>query len=335
MNIVCIIDHEILTKEDDVVVTQCGHLFHRTCITEWLASSRTCPNCRQTTATASLIKLFLENDDNKSNDLHNELLKSNEQLSKELDEFRDKANAVEKELIDTKVKYRALSEKVKNLERTKQIDDMMLASLRTIKEDSAAEIVKLNRQMSTMKLDLLAEKELRRIHQQTLHKLDPLNENYDLKNVSADEGTKDSSYSLPWLEISIQPSSSSNSVKKDQNYVIPSKIQKANNDKSTPYNFNYKRSHNEPNGITNSEPFRFSQQSRTNACDVKEGSTASPRNAFIFGSSSRFSSPFRFGTTSSPLSSSSNLANDSGETHFANYRDSRNGSIDSPRASDR
>lgn len=25
---------------------RCGHVFHRTCIDDWLEHSRTCPNCR-------------------------------------------------------------------------------------------------------------------------------------------------------------------------------------------------------------------------------------------------------------------------------------------------
>jgi hypothetical protein len=37
MNLVCIIDSEVLNKDDDIVVTLCGHVFHRNCVSSWLA----------------------------------------------------------------------------------------------------------------------------------------------------------------------------------------------------------------------------------------------------------------------------------------------------------
>jgi len=32
--------------DDDEVTTECGHAFHRACLSHWLSNHRNCPNCR-------------------------------------------------------------------------------------------------------------------------------------------------------------------------------------------------------------------------------------------------------------------------------------------------
>lgn len=35
------------TSEDVLVMTECNHVFHKSCCEEWLNHARTCPVCRQ------------------------------------------------------------------------------------------------------------------------------------------------------------------------------------------------------------------------------------------------------------------------------------------------
>ncbi|KAG5677386.1 hypothetical protein PVAND_007149 [Polypedilum vanderplanki] len=370
MNIVCIIDAEILTKEDDIVVTPCGHVYHRECISEWISSSRTCPSCRTIISINSLIKIYFENDDTRANDLHNELMKTNEKLSKELKEFRDKANRQEAELIDLKIKHREITEKAKNFERVKQIDDMTLASLRSIKEDSTKEILKLSNQVTLLKLDLLAEKELRRIHQSTLHKLDPQNHNYDVKKVIIEENSElvnDSSILPPWMQfnsISSINQINTGTVPKDKNYVIPAKIQKANcsnenvtsSPKACSYNFNSKRAMKSSTFPPDGQAFSFGLNITTGNCnslDIKENSHAqkslpeaaitekeqSSRFSFGLNNPSNFSSLFRFGSNSNAQeeasTSYSSDINQTSNSSFCLYREPRKSIMKSPRTSER
>lgn len=172
------------------------------------------------------------------NELQNDLLKNVEKLQKELTEIKDKANKQQAELLLVNTKYRESCQQVKDLEKTKQLDDMSMTSLKYIKEESAKEILKLNQQVSTLKLDLLAEKQLRRIHQTELHKFDPTNANYNAKNIAReDEQNSDVAANQPinysitpfWLMKNEADSCETNkkSAKNDKPYIIPSKIQKS------------------------------------------------------------------------------------------------------------
>lgn len=127
------------------------------------------------------------------------------------------------------------------------MDDMAIAGLKNIRDETAEEIVKLNQHLNTLKLDLLAEKQLRRIQQLSLHNFDPQNENYDTQTIKIDEtksrpvstdsdepmnlanGTSKNAI-VPFWKLSCEAkpvpavdAKSNNSA----SYIIPSKIQKA------------------------------------------------------------------------------------------------------------
>ena len=41
---ICLVDFE---NQDDVVLLDCNHMFHNTCILEWCSHKADCPNCRE------------------------------------------------------------------------------------------------------------------------------------------------------------------------------------------------------------------------------------------------------------------------------------------------
>lgn len=188
-----------------------------------LFSSRTCPTCRTATSINSLTKLFFEIDDNKANLNLEEILKTNDELSQKLKDEQ---------------------EKCKELERRKQLDEMAIAGLNAIKKDSQQKIVELNHWIKTLKLDLLAEKQLRRIHQLSLQDFDPQNENYNTANIKLEVLPEpvNALEALPKptngpLEFSLQLNCEAkvvdNGAAKSSAtapYIVPSKIQKAGRD---------------------------------------------------------------------------------------------------------
>lgn len=106
-----------------------------------------------------------------------------------------------------------------------------LAGFRVIKEESEKEIVKLKEQVQMLSLDLLAEKQLRRIHQKALANLDPKNIDYDVSSVVIEEkqqdnqeGTSKNFKITPFWKLDCETKAESESSKP---FVIPSKIQKA------------------------------------------------------------------------------------------------------------
>lgn len=126
-------------------------------------------------------------DDNKANLNIDEILKNNEETLEKLKKAEERSNKFEAEFR----RLYAMSSKFKALERQKQLDDMAISGLKSIKADSTKEILKLNQRINTLKLDLLAERQLRRTHQMSLHEFDPQNGDYDMASV--DVGERDTS----------------------------------------------------------------------------------------------------------------------------------------------
>lgn len=46
MQICCSICKDIFIHHSEVVVTECGHLYHNLCVSEWFKNHSTCPQCR-------------------------------------------------------------------------------------------------------------------------------------------------------------------------------------------------------------------------------------------------------------------------------------------------
>ena len=61
-NICSICIDSLFSVNNDVSVTQCGHMFHKTCLENWMNTSTTCPNCK-TGITATIRKTFPDVDD--------------------------------------------------------------------------------------------------------------------------------------------------------------------------------------------------------------------------------------------------------------------------------
>jgi hypothetical protein len=156
--------------------------------------------------------------------------------------MKEKTKKLELELRETQEKLRESSANEKRLERQKQMDEMTIAGITGIKNESTKEIIKLTQRLGTVKLDLLAERQLRRIHQTTLHELNPEDENYNPRTVQFDETVNGSSdlialssspfvsgifkESPPILDYSLNKQIV---VPETKPYIIPSKIQKGSN----------------------------------------------------------------------------------------------------------
>lgn len=58
LNLNCVICAELFTHSDEVYVTSCGHMFHHTCLMQWLERSKTCPQCRNKCTTRNIIRVY-------------------------------------------------------------------------------------------------------------------------------------------------------------------------------------------------------------------------------------------------------------------------------------
>lgn len=116
-----------------------------------------------------------------------EILKNNDELTKKHKIEEQKAQSLEIKNRALEAEQKETEVKVKGLERQKQLDEMAIAGLKSIKDDSANEIVRLNEVVRMLKLDLLAEKQLRRLYQCALHVFDPHNINYNIEALNTDQ----------------------------------------------------------------------------------------------------------------------------------------------------
>ncbi|XP_017867218.1 PREDICTED: E3 ubiquitin-protein ligase TRAIP [Drosophila arizonae] len=58
LNLNCVICAELFTPSDEVYVTSCGHMFHHTCLMQWLERSKTCPQCRNKCTTRNILRVY-------------------------------------------------------------------------------------------------------------------------------------------------------------------------------------------------------------------------------------------------------------------------------------
>ncbi|XP_062127563.1 E3 ubiquitin-protein ligase TRAIP [Drosophila sulfurigaster albostrigata] len=58
LNLNCVICAELFTQSDEVYVTTCGHMFHHTCLMQWLERSKTCPQCRNKCTNRNIIRVY-------------------------------------------------------------------------------------------------------------------------------------------------------------------------------------------------------------------------------------------------------------------------------------
>ncbi|KAL5287770.1 TRAIP family protein [Megaselia abdita] len=58
MSFICLICTDHLLYED-VHVTNCGHMFHLKCISDWIKRSKSCPQCRKKCSEANIFKVYI------------------------------------------------------------------------------------------------------------------------------------------------------------------------------------------------------------------------------------------------------------------------------------
>lgn len=184
-----------------------------------------------------------------------------------------------------------------------------MAGYRALKDDSEKEIIRLKEQVNNLALDLLAEKQLRRIHQTTLSKLESDNPNYDIATVLNEEkpllaGEKNKHYSItPFWQLNCEATKTGAIPKekeKSERYAVPRKIQKAD---TKPIQI-------QPTRMTPEFKFRHHYKSSALPTETIRPRSLSPVPAFSMTLTAKAFPQFQFGCSSSstlPTSQNKNL----------------------------
>ncbi|XP_066262668.1 E3 ubiquitin-protein ligase TRAIP-like isoform X1 [Euwallacea similis] len=131
MHITCVICSDLFTPSADIYSTQCGHIFHYTCLLHWFENSKTCPQCRNKVSTKSLVRLYVNVA--QSQDLGDDVTVLQHKLdsiefSMKLKEQEMKNIAIKNKEIENKNK--ALLLHVKELETSERTYDSIVAALK-------------------------------------------------------------------------------------------------------------------------------------------------------------------------------------------------------------
>ncbi|KAG5872566.1 hypothetical protein JTB14_033983 [Gonioctena quinquepunctata] len=161
MNISCVICSDLFLPGSEVHSTTCGHMFHYTCLMNWLERSKSCPQCRSRVTESTIHRLFfnLANTDAGQADvgtLVNQVenlqfkISLNEKNNKK---YREKIHKLESQT-------RGLREEVSQLENKEKVHESAIHALKDqiayfkgkAKESDqlSAEIVRLKNSMKNM-----------------------------------------------------------------------------------------------------------------------------------------------------------------------------------------
>lgn len=112
LNLNCVICAELFTQTADVYVTKCGHMFHYSCLCQWLERSKSCPQCRNKCTQANVHRVYfnLANLDTSTIDIGT--------LQEKLDNVQLKLQCTEKELKQSEEQVKTLKDTQKKCMKT-------------------------------------------------------------------------------------------------------------------------------------------------------------------------------------------------------------------------
>ncbi|XP_065917083.1 E3 ubiquitin-protein ligase TRAIP-like [Dysidea avara] len=142
LRISCVICTDNLSN--DLATTPCGHVFHFACLSQWLAHSNTCPQCRDKCAKKSVIKLYI---DSSASDVEKDVADlDSEQLKAELTSARQSKKEQEDVLAKTKRELQDVKEELvawqcqcnsacQKLEQQKDVASMLKREINRLNEE--------------------------------------------------------------------------------------------------------------------------------------------------------------------------------------------------------
>lgn len=154
----CSICQEALSASAICVTTKCGHVFHQTCVSQWIANSRTCPSCRAACTSSALVRLYFTTSlaDMSQRDIESvtdKLVSAQETVAK----LRQENVTIKSELATATDSKKTLKKLVSTLDEMNKRKDHLLKYQTTQMKDYAAQKAKadaMSKKVSEMTLKL-------------------------------------------------------------------------------------------------------------------------------------------------------------------------------------
>lgn len=158
--ITCIICSDLILPNSEIFTTQCGHLFHHTCLIQWLERAKNCPQCRNKATEKTIHRVYLNYNNSESNDVDPSLLQH------KIDSLQFNLTLKEKDVQNYKEKYKkaktqnvALRGEIQELENKVRTHDSVQNALRDqiiYFKSKCKENEKLTQEVSRLKTNLRA-----------------------------------------------------------------------------------------------------------------------------------------------------------------------------------
>lgn len=126
-----------------------------------------------------VIKLYFEIDDGKAALNMEDILNTNDELTKKMNKLEGTNSAQNLVIQENQIRMKELSEAIRLSESNKSLEAMALSGYKALHGETMVKMTELQEEVKVLKLDLMAERELRRIHQGKLRQFDPKNDNYN------------------------------------------------------------------------------------------------------------------------------------------------------------
>lgn len=120
-SISCSICLDDFTFQTEQVTLSCGHVYHKTCVHNWLQENSVCPECRSGTADESIRSIYLHFGETSIVEHDRRKQKKIESLEKCVDDLKKKFKTEEKTKRDYKLKYGNVDAEL--IQRTKEVEE--------------------------------------------------------------------------------------------------------------------------------------------------------------------------------------------------------------------
>uniref|UniRef100_W8C3A1 TRAF-interacting protein n=1 Tax=Ceratitis capitata TaxID=7213 RepID=W8C3A1_CERCA len=161
LNLNCVICAELFAASDDVRATNCGHMFHISCLKQWMERSKSCPQCRTKCTDRNIFRLYfnLANLDTSTIDVGS-LQEQVDNASLQLKMKEQELNKAELQIRELKERQVKAAKTIQAMEQKLQKNDFIILSyseqLKILKteakmsDDLRKEVERLKQQIKTI-----------------------------------------------------------------------------------------------------------------------------------------------------------------------------------------
>ncbi|CAH2095079.1 unnamed protein product [Euphydryas editha] len=189
MNMLCTICNLLIIHVENIYVTKCGHIFHFHCLSQWISSSKTCPQCRNQITKRSIFRVYPTITNEVPGAIVTMLRSRLDDTLLQLRKQTEKFNEHKDLLIDARVKlHNHLQQKLSNKEELRNKDLTIFAleeQIKQLKLVQNEEVSELKEENESLKKNIQTLNSLQKVLNATSDDVEQMLEGYtDIRTVA-------------------------------------------------------------------------------------------------------------------------------------------------------